>query len=75
MSNMTLGTLQDLITRADEQGGIFDSKNNVGIIVLVNGKEVPVTEINWYIDQEMVDGKVVGKKVQLAFEVQSNDGQ
>lgn len=71
MSNMTLGTLQDVISKAEEHE-IFESKNNVGIIVMVNGKEVPVTEINWYIDQEMVDGKVVGKKVQLAFEVQSD---
>lgn len=74
MSNITLGTLQNVINSA-EDNGVFDSKEKVNIIVLVNGKEVPVSEINWYIDQEIVDGKVVGKKVQLAFEVQSNDGQ
>ena len=71
MSNMTLGTLQDVISKAEEHE-IFDAKEKVNIIVMINGKEVPVTEINWYIDQEMVDGKVVGKKVQLAFEVQDN---
>lgn len=71
---MTLGTLQDVINKAEEHG-IFDSKEKVNIIVLVNGKEVLVREINWYIDQEVVDGKFVGKKVQLAFEVQDNDGQ